>query len=420
MARRRTKRAQGHGSIVVKGSNTWIRWRQNGVRRNMRFPGTDDAAYDTAERALNRIILDIAAGGAGLALPKPKGKPLGELATEWLKRREATHRAWRDDASRWRVHLGPFLGHKLPDEVTAADVRRFVEQKTSAGLSTTTAGHCVRLLSTFYTDLVERELARANPIRSVTRSTRRLYKNAHDPRCTPFLERQEDIAAVYKALPQPHATIFAVGALAGLRPGEVLALEWGDVDLGAGRITVRRQVRHGRVGPCKSGRPRFVPVQAALSTILSEWRLATGGQGQLFRPAVATRGGRDGSPPRYINLHTVHDALEKALKACRLPETLTLYNCTRHSFASHFVMGGGSIETLQVILGHASVTTSERYNHLRPDHLRPADLPALAVPLLREGGAVIEMAPRRTTGRHVATGTDGAEAGGVVSTEALS
>lgn len=59
------------------------------------------------------------------------------------------------------------------------------------------------------------------------------------------------------------------------------------------------------------------------------------------------------------------------------------------------VLGGGSIEKLQVILGHASVTTSQRYAHLRADMFRTGDLPALGVDLSREGGAVIDMAAHR-------------------------
>ncbi|HXJ18995.1 MAG TPA: site-specific integrase [Polyangia bacterium] len=396
---RKKKRGSGQGSVWIQGGNTWIRWRQNGRRRTRKFPGCDAEVRKTAERALAVALLDLAAGRAGLEVERPPSPPLSKLWIDIIARREGTHRAWRDDASRWKVHLGPFLGHVLPDEVTPAEVRRFVEVKIAAGLSTTTAGHCVRLLSTFYADLVERGFAKVNPVRSVPRSTRRLYKNAHDPRTTPFLERAEDIAAVFRKLDEPHATIFAVGALAGLRPGEVLALEWGDVDLDARRITVRRQVRYGRVGPPKSGRPRFVPIADALGKILAEWRLATGSQGQLFRPAVPTRGGRKGAPPRFVQLHTVHTALATALEKCRLPPALTLYGCTRHTYASHFVLGGGSIEKLQAILGHASVTTTERYAHLRPNYLRPEDLPALGVDLSREGGAVLDMAAHRDGNR---------------------
>ena len=423
MPRKSKKRPPGQGSIWVQGGNTWIRWRQGGRRRTRKFPGCDLEVRKVAERALAVALLDLAAGRAGLEVERPPSLQLSKLWIEFSERREKTHRAWRDDASRWKVHLLPFFGHMVPDEVTAAEVRRFVELKIAEGLSTTTAGHCVRLLSTFYADLVERDLARINPVRSLPRSTRRLYRNAHDPRTTPFLERQEDIAAIFRELDQPFATIFAVSVLAGLRPGEVLALDWGDIDLDARRLTVRRQVRHGRVGPPKSGRPRFVPIADALATILAEWKLATGGAGDLFRSTVPKRGGKPGTPPRFLNLHTVHAALRDAMTACKLPP-MTLYSAGRHTYASHFVIGGGSIEKLQTILGHASVTTSQRYAHLRSDFLRPADLPALTVKLSRAGGDVVDLAAHRdgdrgTADHGVTTGAiDGTGEGGV-STDAF-
>lgn len=44
----------------------------------------------------------------------------------------------------------------------------------------------------------------------------------------------------------------------------------------------------------------------------------------------------------------------------------------RHTFASHFVMNGGNILTLQKILGHSTVVMTMRYAHLSPDHLQDA------------------------------------------------
>lgn len=43
-----------------------------------------------------------------------------------------------------------------------------------------------------------------------------------------------------------------------------------------------------------------------------------------------------------------------------------------HTFASHFMMNGGNILTLQRILGHANVTMTMRYSHLSPEHLQEA------------------------------------------------
>jgi integrase len=264
-----------------------------------------------------------------------------------------------------------------------------------AGMSSTTAGHCVRLLSVFFSDLVERGIAQTHPVRALPRATRRLMRNAHDPKTTPFLEKQEDIARVFLALEQPFATLFAIGVFAGLRPGEVVALEWGDVDLDARRILVKRQVRHGRVGPPKSGKPRVVPVIQPLAKILAERKLATGGTGKLFPPLNPKKGGQPKSPPRFLDVATVLERLRAALRACELPGKLTLYECTRHTFGAQHVMGGGSLATLREILGHSSVQVTERYGHLRPDLFREGDLMRFAPDLTREGAKVVDLVARR-------------------------
>ena len=45
-------------------------------------------------------------------------------------------------------------------------------------------------------------------------------------------------------------------------------------------------------------------------------------------------------------------------------------HCLRHTFASHLVMGGTNLRTVQVLLGHASIQTTEQYAHLSPDYLK--------------------------------------------------
>jgi hypothetical protein len=69
-----------------------------------------------------------------------------------------------------------------------------------------------------------------------------------------------------------------------------------------------------------------------------------GGTGLLFTPAVPARGGR-GAAPTFVQCHTLHKALKKALKDSGLP-ALTWYQSTRRTFASQFVLQGGSIEKL--------------------------------------------------------------------------
>jgi integrase len=204
----------------------------------------------------------------------------------------------------------------------------------------------VRLLvlqvSGFFSGLVEQGHAPHNPVRLLPRATRRLLRPAHDPRTTPFLERKDDLRGVYLALSEPINVAFALGVFAGLRTGEVLGLKWEHVDLKTRRIHVRESV----AGPLKDDDSRMVPILDSLLPVLKAWKLKTGSKGSVVPPMRS-----DG---RHCDDHTLRDHLGTALRARKLlpandthqdaakkrrPQ-LNWYRCTRHTFASHWVMDG--------------------------------------------------------------------------------
>lgn len=328
-----------------------------------------------------KIVADIAAGRAGLPVEEAPASLLAMLAEDWLERRKRTHRAATDDVCRWKKHLKPFFGRLTPAEVDGAVIRRYAEAKLASGLNPATVGHTIRLLSTFFSDLVENGHATANPIRTLPRSTRRLYRPTCDPKATPFVEKLADVRRIFLALPEPVSVAFAVGAFAGLRTAEVLGLEWRDIDLTAGRIHVQRQVQEGEVAILTDDESRIVPVQSALTPILKRWHLKTGGAGKLFGPQYERRGGKPGSPPQYMRAATLRRHLELALATCKLP-SMKWYHATRHTFASQWVLNDGNIEKLAAILGHSSTVVTERYAHLRPDLFSARERDLLKVDLV--------------------------------------
>jgi hypothetical protein len=176
---------------------------------------------DQAEKVRSLNAANLAAGRGGLPKPKGPGKTLAALAEEWLERRDATHRAARDDRHRWTNHLEPLVGDLEPDAVDTGILRKIVERKLAEKLAPATVLLLMRLLSTFYTDLIEQGHATKNPARMLPRSTKRLIRPSHDPKTTPFVERRADIVRIFKALPEPGNVAYAIGALAGLRTGEM-------------------------------------------------------------------------------------------------------------------------------------------------------------------------------------------------------
>jgi integrase len=325
----------------------------------------------------------------------------GQLAVDWLKRRESTHRVAAEDRRRWNKHLAPHFARMKPAEVDHAAIRRFVEDRLAAGLAPGTVEVCVHVLSSLFVDLVERGLSPSNPCRSLPRGTRRLVKSDHDVQDTPFVEKLDDVRRIFLALEEPVSIAYALGAMVGLRTGEVVALRWENVDLAARRIIVKVACDRvtGEERAPKDGESRGVPILDGLFPVLEAWRLKTGGKGLVVPPM------RKGAA--HLSRNSLSEGLREALKVVKYaptawtpgdPGALTWYRATRHTFASHWVLAGGSLATLACILGHASVTITERhYVHLRPDAYADRDLTTIAVDL-RPGTAETVKFEGRTRG----------------------
>jgi integrase len=397
MARRR-KRPTRTGTIEYRGRRARIRWRDE---RGERHDLTVDR--DLAERALAVRIGRVAHGEADLRPPREMAPSLKTLGAAWLA--ERTNRSASDDRSRWKNHVEPELGHLCPDEVTPAVLRRFIAGKlakgklhvrgkkvgkpTGDGLSPTTVGLLVKLLSVFFTDMVERGEARSNPCdkNHMARDTRRRIRSIHDPKTVPFLERLEDIRAVFLDLPEPVNIAFAVGALAGLRTGEIQALPWTHVDLGRRRIHVQLTVpnKDNPTGRLKDDDSRIVLIQGDLLALLVEWKLRSSGPRVI--PSLRPK-------RRYLDIHTIGKAIRASLERKGLmpiPWDKPWYQATRHTFASQWMLGGGDIAKLTQQMGHCSVTVTERYAHLSPHLFRADDEQRIRVDLSAATGTVLQM-----------------------------
>lgn len=143
---------------------------------------------------------------------------------------------------------------------------------------------------------------------------------------------------------------------AGLRAGELCALDLADLDLAEGLLWVRRG---------KGGKDRLLPVGDCLAEALG-WYLVQG------RPALA----QPGSSERALFLSQLGGRLEYQTLAKRLELYVERAGLTgvrrpslhslRHSCASHMLRNGAELRQVAEFLGHASVMTTEIYTHLEP------------------------------------------------------
>jgi integrase len=176
--------------------------------------------------------------------------------------------------------------------------------------------------------------------------------------------------------------MFALGVFAGLRPGEIRSIQWGDLDFAARLIHVQRSDD----GPVKDGEARTVPLSPALAEVLLQWKeVSEPPQDAPSRPCFFIDGQR-------VRKEAMLAALTAAFAAATLPR-LTWYQATRHTYGGRFVSNGGSLERLRLILGHSSTEVTQRYGHLVPGEYTQAERalvdldlhPAQMLPM-RKGG----------------------------------
>jgi integrase len=158
----------------------------------------------------------------------------------------------------------------------------------------------------------------------------------------------------YKPLPDfgtypDHVEPIILTALAtGLRRGELLALKWADVSLGADAgITVRGAT-------AKSGLTRHVPLHDEVAAVLRAWRTCTPDQPDNFVfPG-----------PQGEQMTTLKTAWAKMATAADLDDFT--FHDLRHSFASKLVQRGVDLIVVSRLLGHADIKMTLRYSHLSP------------------------------------------------------
>lgn len=266
-----------------------------------------------------------------------------------------TSNSWAAYMRAWRLRVEPTLGY-LP----LRDLRPLVIMSARASWSgqESTKDDAIALLSRILDYAVMDELLLTNPCRSLRRSRGK----AHEPDPT---SRALDDLQVRRMLDLTAETPFGQRALAGLvftglRLGELVGLRWDDVDEGRGYLNVRRTFSpdgHGRLAerPTKSGRNRLVPILDELRPWLDAAR--EGGHDHVF---TGVRGGAfdSGNLSRAVRWPVIRDQIAK------FPDGPPLhFHDLRHTYVSRLARIGVAPASIQRVVGHASITTTELYTH---------------------------------------------------------
>lgn len=264
-----------------------------------------------------------------------------------------------------RVHLTPALGDRRLDTILNEDVQRLKHRLLKKAPKT--VNNILTVLNVILKKAVEWDVIERMPctikLLPVPKRSTRFYD----------FDEYERLVAAAKAMDPRAYLLVVMSGEAGLRLGEMVALEWGDIDFVKRQVCIQRSAWKGQVASPKGGRLRYVPLTARLTAALRDHRHLRGSL-VLYQD--------DGTP---LTEGQVQGFVRRAAQRAGLfnngPHML------RHTFCSHLAMLGAPARAIQELAGHQDLTTTQRYMHLSPAAL------GTAVQLLdqrRERGDILE------------------------------
>lgn len=256
-----------------------------------------------------------------------------------------TLRAYRKD-----LEVFSDFVNSSPEGIEPVDIRGFIADQIKSGLSKTSAGRRLAAVRSFFRFLHREGYIKSNPAKVVSTPKR--------PKVLPKFLSIDD---VFNLLERPEGIGFVVARdrailellySSGIRVSELIGLDMGDIELSEGLVKVRGKGRKERIVPIG------VKAIEAIRTYLVERMLLKRREKALF---LNRRGSR--LTERSIRRIVVKYARMVLIDGRIGPHTL------RHTFATHLLQAGADLRSIQELLGHSSLSTTQKYTHLDITHL---------------------------------------------------
>lgn len=351
---------RGQGYTEVRGETTvQARW-FDGVRwRAKTFHGL------TLEEATERAEEHIRIESKFVGDPDTQDATVADIVQAWLKRGKSrwSSNTYSQYVLHARNHVTPHLGHYRARDVTTARIQYWVDGLTDSGLKPGSVQVIATVVTGAFKEATRLGVIRTNPAigiayPAIRRTPKQTWTVEHIQTVFAALEDDAFWSAVYR---------FALST--GVRPGELIALRWADVDFEAGHATISRTLtrdedRRYIIGTdTKTHTTRTVAVPPSTLAALRSWRTEQV-KLRLASPfwldddlVFAATYGHHLSRKAWSDFH---DALCKRLKVPRI----TLHG-TRHSLATLMLAAREHPAVVQQILGHRSIkTTLDVYSHV--------------------------------------------------------
>jgi integrase/recombinase XerC len=286
-----------------------------------------------------------------------------------------TQKSYREDLTSLAEYLTQAYGHTPnPGDITPLDLRGYVSALHEAGYAKTSVARRLASLRTFYKFAQREGLAESNPAKPL--------RNPRPDRKLPHFLSTDEIGRLLNAPPATtpqgmrDRAILETMYSAGLRVSEAVGMNDSDLDLAEGLVRIRGKGR----------RERLAPIGSFAAKALARWlKVRKVGPGRRAGPDLRKLANTESKGParqagptvpiftnRFggrLTTRSVHRMLLKYLKLTGL-DLRTTPHTLRHSFATHLLDRGADIRSVQELLGHKSLVTTQIYTHVSTAGLR--------------------------------------------------
>ncbi len=288
----------------------------------------------------------------------PAVEAFGATLRKASRAAENTVISYRRDLLAFRTFLlerAAIVGRQVDEidlaHVTADHIRSYLAELMKTAKRTTVQ----RRLSAIKAFFRYRETTMGEP------SPARSIRSPKNERRLPSILQQDEVRRLIEVAPEDTSAaaardraIFETLYSTGLRVSELVGLNWRDIDEELGMVMVRSG---------KGNKDRLVPVGEPALDALMAWRRAMPIAWEPDGPVIVNlRGGR-------LTTRSVEMILQRRIAAAGLSAGITPHGL-RHCFATHMLGNGADLRSIQEMLGHASLATTQRYTHVSVNHLK--------------------------------------------------
>jgi len=327
---------------IFKRNNVWyLTYYYKGKRYRKRI----SRSKRIAEIALSDLQVKIDRDEIGLmAIRNITFKKLTQEYLEYSKANKAES-SYERDLLIINKHALSYFGERMLKQITPKMVEGYIIKRSSE-VNESTVNRELNTIFNLFRKAVDWGYIHESPCHGI--------KKLKEKRSTvPKFLPSEEITRLLSVCPPKIYALLYLGIYTGGRQSELFNLEWSDIDFERRQIIIQNK----EDWHTKSYRHRVIPINDKIIEVLLEQKKVS-----QSRYVFSQENGEK------LNKNKIRRTFEKTMRDAGIDSTD--FKILRHTYASHLVMRGVDIRTVQKLLGHHSIKMTEKYSHLAPDHLQ--------------------------------------------------